>query len=169
MTRLRVTLETLAEAIDLSRESTILIACLINLHSIDEVIEIQAFKNGQAVLDLLNRLDRPNADLVVVGLHIALPPCLFDEGKWHVKPILDFMRVVVREEGYLKDVYAYRTPSGRIFADGEELLKEKITSMRSIYQASNANAQGDKELEDYQVATAGFLTRFIAEIYGSKH
>lgn len=167
MTTLRANLGTLAGAIDLSEPSTFLIACFINLERAEDVIEIRAFKRGQAVINFLNLLDRPDASEVVVGLHLALPPCLNLEDGWQVTSIVDFTRITEQNTKGVRDIYAYRTSSGRVFTDGEEVLVENIKSERSVYQASNADGGSDPELEEYQATTAEFLSRLVNEIYKS--
>lgn len=166
MTSLRVSLESLAGAIDLrGGGATVMIACLIDLQKTDDSVEVRAFKNGQAVLDLMNQLDRPDAIEAVVGLQLALPPVYNVGGSWEVVTVLDFARVTYQAGDRVKDVYAYSTASGRIFTDKEEVDKNKIINIRSIYRAANADSDNDPELALYQSSTSMFLTKFFNELF----
>lgn len=165
MPSLRVSLETFSEVIDRNGQSTFLIICVLDLRGTDDVIEIVVCKTGQCALDFLNRLDRPNAEQAVVGVQLALPPQMTKEAKWMVQPVLDFTRVTLDVNMHLTDTYAYRVASGKYFSDNKEISAQAIKSVRSIYQASNAESQADPELSAFQFWIAKILRQLIEEAY----
>jgi len=163
MPSLRVSLETFSEVIDRNGQSTFLIICVLDLRGTDDVIEVVVCKTGQCALDFLNRLDRPNAEQAVVGVQLALPPQMSKEAKWMVQPVLDFTRITFDVNMHLTDTYAYRVASGQYFTDDKEISAKAIRSVRSIYQASNAELQADPELSAFQFWIAKILRNLINE------
>lgn len=165
MPSLRVSLESFSDVIDRNGQSTFLIICVLDLRGADDVIEIVVCKTGQCALDFLNRLDRPNAEHAVVGVQLALPPQMTKEAKWMVHPVLDFTRVTLDVNTHLTDTYAYRIASGQYFSDNKEISAQAIKSVRSIYQASNAECQADPELSAFQFWIARILRQLIDDAY----
>lgn len=163
MPSLRVDVEMFRERVRLDDSSTFLVVCVLDLRAQEEVIEVKICPTGQAALDLLNKLDRPNAQAAVVGVQIALPPQLAMNGAWAVEPILDFMRMTTKTADGACDIYAYHVASGRFFADNKEIAPSSIKSRRSIYQASNADSNIDSELEAFQAWIAQLLGKLINE------
>ena len=82
MPRLRVSMETFIETIRINGQSTFLLACVLDLRTPDDVIDVVICETGQKALDLLNRLDRPNAHQAIVGVQLALPPRMSKAVKW---------------------------------------------------------------------------------------
>ncbi len=163
MPRLRVSMETFIETIRINGQSTFLLACVLDLRTPDDVIDVVICETGQKALDLLNRLDRPNAHQAIVGVQLALPPRMNKAVKWRVQPVLDFMRVTMDTGTGHLDTYAYRVASGKCFADNQEVSIKKLMSVRSIYQASNADSQSDAELSAFQAWIAKILGELINE------
>ncbi|PIK78803.1 hypothetical protein CQW31_09150 [Pseudomonas sp. 382] len=163
MPKLRVSMETFAETLLTKGQSTFLLACVLDLRTPDDVIDVVICETGQEALDLLNSLDRPNAHQAIVGVQLALPPRMNKAAKWVVHPVLDFTRVTMDTGKDHIDTYAYRIASGKYFADNQEVKVEKIMSVRSIYQASNAGSQSDAELSAFQAWIAKILDELINE------
>ncbi len=165
MPSLRVDFEMFREQVRFDDSSTFLVVCVLDLSAQEDVIDVKICPTGQAALDLLNRLDRPNAKTAVVGVQIALPPQLTMKGVWAVEPILDFMRMTTKTANGTCDMYAYHVASDRFFTDNQEIARSSIETRRSIYQASNAEAAVDPELEAFQAWIAQLLGKLINESY----
>lgn len=156
MPTLRVNPESLSNLVDDS-DSTALIICVLDLRNMEDFIDLEFFRTGQFALDYLHKLDRPNADLAVVGVQLVLPPRL-GQGRWKVEPVLDFTKLTVERSKKRSECYAYRIASGRYFTDNQQIQLKSIKSSQSLYQASNADDREDPELRAYQ--------RWIAELLG---
>lgn len=167
MARLRVTLETFSEVLDADPCTPFFIACVLNLYAHDEVLGVQILKKGQNVLGFLHELDDPSATLAVVGLQMAVPPCMTKTNRWELEAILDFQTAtIIRQDDELSG-YAYRTLSGRLFSDEYELNVTQLANARTIYAASNANGH-DAELSKFQMWLSAVLEGLINEAYAMK-
>lgn len=166
MPTLRVDVEIFRERLIFDESSTFLVVCILDLSAQEDVIDVRICPTGQDALDLLNKLDRPNAVKAVVGVQIALPPQFGKKGVWAVEPVLDFMRISAETADGRCDTYAYHVASGRFYADNQEISPSSIKSRRSIYQASNAYSNVDPELQAFQAWIAQLLGKLINEACG---
>lgn len=162
MAGLRATLNTFSEVLNGDGRSPFLIACMLDLHAHDEVIEVQAFSKGQSVLDLLYELDKPSATRAVIGLQLAIPPAMTSTERWKVEAVLDLQAATIYRQDIELDGYAYRTLSGRLFTDDFELNPMQIKNSRIIYASSNASTD-DNELEQFQLWLSVVLENLISE------
>jgi len=164
MTRLRVTLNTFSEAVDADPCTPFFVACVLNLYAHEEVLGVQILKKGQDVLGLLHELDNPSATLAVVGLQMAVPPCMTKTNRWQLEAILDFQTATISHQDEEMSGYAYRTLSGRLFSDECELDVTQLANARTIYAASNANVH-DVELSKFQMWLSAILEGLINEVH----
>ncbi|MBM5456452.1 hypothetical protein H8F21_02590 [Pseudomonas sp. P66] len=167
MPSLRVTLQAFSEVLGTTDNSTFLIVCMMDLHGQEEVVEIRVFNTGQSALDFFHEMDRPQSTQVIVGLQLAIAPNLNNTGQWEVEPVLDFKRISAILKGDESDLYGYETLSGRTFSDNLKIPDEQVISARSIYKASNTEAE-DLELQAYQLWLAKILVQLINEAYSLK-
>ena len=163
---LRVNPEKLADLVQ-SHEATSLVVCVLDLQEANDFIDLEFFGTGQDALDYLNRLDRPNANLVPVGLHLVLPPRLTG-GSWKVEAVLDFTKISMEHASERSELYAYRISSGRYYSDNQQIETSSIRKVRSLFQASNANNQEDTEINNYQIWIANLLSQLISESAADK-
>jgi hypothetical protein len=139
-----------------------LIVAVLNVEEPEQSVEMLKRFSGQALADLFNELDRPDAKKAIVGVQFAIPPQLNGSKRWTVEPVLDFARARLRTQadGVL-DTYAYRLASDAVFIDNAPVNLTGILEWRSLYEAFNAEGANAPQLIAHQTWLTTVITKMV--------